>query len=179
MKSDHLTQSALSERLANAGILPMFGFPTRVRSLYQRPPHRLADESSAQVSDRSLEFAVSSFSPGSEVARDKQVHVCAGFAAWEFRGSTPRAVDPLGTPIRIKKCDSCGAVEPSDAPTGRRVPSATSARERSTCISPSASGRITHHATTTIRPSAVRRAAPPSLPGRLTSQSRSSTCRCR
>ena len=28
------TQDALSERLANAGLLPMFGFPTRVRLLY-------------------------------------------------------------------------------------------------------------------------------------------------
>jgi len=31
---------ALSERLANAGLLPMFGFPTRVRALYTRFPQR-------------------------------------------------------------------------------------------------------------------------------------------
>ncbi|MHC5720980.1 MAG: hypothetical protein ACYTX0_55405, partial [Nostoc sp.] len=34
------TQDKLSERLANAGLLPMFGFPTRVRSLYTRFPAR-------------------------------------------------------------------------------------------------------------------------------------------
>src|SRR5262249_37285278 len=70
-----------------------------------------SDESDAQVSDRPLDMAVSSFAPGAEIAKDKQIHVCVGFAAWEFRGQTPQAVDPLGTAIRIKKCDSCGAVE--------------------------------------------------------------------
>ncbi len=118
--SEHLTQPELSERLANAGVLPMFGFPTRVRALYQRPPRTLDDDASAQVSDRSLEMAVSSFSPGSEVARDKQIHVCTGFAAWEFRGRKPYTVDPLGTAIKVKRCDACGAVEataePADAP---------------------------------------------------------------
>jgi hypothetical protein len=34
----NLTQTELSERLANAGTLPMFGFPTRVRALYERAP---------------------------------------------------------------------------------------------------------------------------------------------
>ena len=34
----HLTQDHLSERLANAGVLPMFGFPTRVRYLYHKRP---------------------------------------------------------------------------------------------------------------------------------------------
>ena len=110
----HLTQGELSERLANAGVLPMFGFPTRVRSLYGRPPGSLGDDASAQVSDRALEMAVSSFSPGSEIARDKQIHVCTGFAAWEFQGRRPRSVNPLGTALKVKKCDSCGAVEAGD-----------------------------------------------------------------
>jgi DEAD/DEAH box helicase domain-containing protein len=116
--SEHLTQSELSERLANAGVLPMFGFPTRVRALYQRPPRTLADDAAAHASDRSLEMAVSSFSPGSEIARDKQIHVCTGFAAWEFRGRKPHPVDPLGTPIRVNKCDSCGAVAATHEETG-------------------------------------------------------------
>jgi DEAD/DEAH box helicase domain-containing protein len=34
VQNQHLTQDHLSERLANAGVLPMFGFPTRVRSLF-------------------------------------------------------------------------------------------------------------------------------------------------
>ena len=35
-------QNALSERLANAGILPMFGFPTRTRYLFHAPPRGAA-----------------------------------------------------------------------------------------------------------------------------------------
>ena len=34
----HLTQDQLSERLANTGVLPMFGFPTRVRYLFHKRP---------------------------------------------------------------------------------------------------------------------------------------------
>jgi DEAD/DEAH box helicase domain-containing protein len=117
VRSEHLTHVELSERLANAGVLPMFGFPTRVRVLYHRPPRSQKDAASAQVSDRALEMAVSSFSPGSEVARDKQIHVCAGFAAWEFRGNRPYTVDPLGKAVRVSKCDACGAVEPTSGKT--------------------------------------------------------------
>ena len=114
-ESKHFTQQELSERLANAGILPMFGFPTRVRSLYARPPQSLSDDASAQVSDRPLEMAVSSFSPGSEIARDKQIHVCTGFAAWEFRGRRPQPVDPLGPPMAVKKCPECGSIKATTA----------------------------------------------------------------
>lgn len=110
IESPHFTHSELSERLANAGVLPMFGFPTRVRALYRRPPRSLDDDDEAKVSDRPLDFAVSSFSPGSEVLKDKQTHLAVGFAAWEFPGR-PRPVDPLGEPLRIQRCPSCGAVE--------------------------------------------------------------------
>jgi DEAD/DEAH box helicase domain-containing protein len=114
VEKSFFTQSELSERLANAGVLPMFGFPTRVRPLYSRPPANLRDDDSAQVSDRSLEMAVSSFSPGTEVMKDKQIHISVGFAAWEFRGPRPTPVDPLGTPIHVRRCPSCGAVEPTE-----------------------------------------------------------------
>jgi DEAD/DEAH box helicase domain-containing protein len=107
--SAHFTQIELSERLANAGVLPMFGFPTRSRSLYKRKPKSVGDDDDAQVSDRSLEIAISSFSPGSEVLRDKQTHVCVGFAAWEFKGK-PVAVDPLGVALHVRRCPSCLAV---------------------------------------------------------------------
>ncbi|MEI9954880.1 MAG: helicase-related protein [Ferruginibacter sp.] len=42
VKNEHdYTQIALSERLANAGYLPMFGFPTKVRVLYENKPNKL------------------------------------------------------------------------------------------------------------------------------------------
>jgi len=63
--------------------------------------------------------ATTSFSPGSEVARDKQVHVCTGFAAWEFRGDRPQPVDPLGPPLTVKKCPECGAGQATGGPDGQ------------------------------------------------------------
>ena len=84
--SPYQTDSELSKRLATTGLLPMFGFPTRARSLYCRAPRRLKDEDDAVVADRSLDLAISYFSPGAEVLKDKRMHVCVGFAAWEYRG---------------------------------------------------------------------------------------------
>jgi DEAD/DEAH box helicase domain-containing protein len=102
-------QSELSEQLANAGILPMFGFPTRVRELWGRPPNSL-DDGEACVSDRALDLAVSSFAPGSEVVKDKQTHICVGFAAFEPRFGKMVPADPLGEGVPIARCRDCDAV---------------------------------------------------------------------
>jgi DEAD/DEAH box helicase domain-containing protein len=105
------TQRELSERLATAGVLPMFGFPTRVRPLFYRPPRQQRDEQDAQVSDRSIDVAVSSFSPGSEVLKDKQIHTCLGFAYWDYQGRRPVPADPFAPPVQLVRCSSCGATE--------------------------------------------------------------------
>jgi Lhr-like helicase len=65
------TQNALSERLANAGKLPMFGFPTRVRLLHTK-------WSDKGTIDRDLDTAISQFAPNSETVRDKAVHTSCG-----------------------------------------------------------------------------------------------------
>ncbi|NJK82290.1 MAG: hypothetical protein HC914_21530 [Chloroflexaceae bacterium] len=72
-------QDALSERLANAGLLPMFGFPTRVRLLYTAWP-TTADTwpPVGGVIDRNLDLAISQFAPGSETVKDKAVHTAIG-----------------------------------------------------------------------------------------------------
>lgn len=103
-------QAALSETLAGAGVLPMFGFPTRVRSLYFGRPRDRDDDDRVKVSDRALEMAVSSFSPGSEVLKDKQIHTCVGFAAWDYSSFRPAPDEPLGPPKTISRCDSCGSI---------------------------------------------------------------------
>ena len=109
--SSHFGQPELSERLANAGLLPMFGFPTRVRSLYRRAPRSRDDEAESTVSDRRLDMAISSFAPGAEVLRDKQLHLCVGFAAYEFARGRPTPRDPLGTPITLVRCQECDAID--------------------------------------------------------------------
>ena len=102
----------LSELLANAGLLPMFGFPTRVRSLYSNVPRRAQDIEGAQVADRDIEIAISSFAPGSEVIKDKSKHTVVGFGHWTPKGNRAEPLpDPLGPRHTLLNCPSCGAVQ--------------------------------------------------------------------
>jgi len=71
----------LSEALAYKGILPMFGFPTRVRLMFtQRPRRGFPWPPDHGTVDRSLDIAISQFAPGSETVKDKQVHKSVGVA---------------------------------------------------------------------------------------------------
>jgi DEAD/DEAH box helicase domain-containing protein len=115
--SAYQVQDELSERLANGGVLPMFGFPTQARALFGRKPKGRSDLEGATVTDRSLEQAISYFSPGAEVLRDKQTHVCVGFAAYDLRGDAAVPVDPLGTPLRISRCPNCESVDVAEENT--------------------------------------------------------------
>ena len=99
----------LSRTLASGGLLPMFGFPTRVRALYDAAPRSAFGEDYAKVSERDMDMAISSFAPGAEVLRDKQMHLCVGFAAWDFKGNNAVDADPLGAPKRTARCQECDA----------------------------------------------------------------------
>ena len=110
----------LSQTLASGGLLPMFGFPTRVRALYNGVPQSAFLEDHVKVSERDIDMAVSSFSPGAEVLRDKEMHLCVGFAAWEFKGNNATPVDPLGEPKRIARCPDCDATQTIEGQDIRR-----------------------------------------------------------
>lgn len=97
----------LSELLATHGVLPMFGFPTRVRNLVRARPKALGQLDEVTVSDRPLGQAISMFSPGAKIVRDGALHVVAGFAFWKPEHGQMRPVDPLGSPHRIGQCDQC------------------------------------------------------------------------
>lgn len=111
------TQKSLSERLANGGLLPMFGFPTRVRPLYTTwpwvgspwPPEK-------GVVDRDLDIAISQFAPGSETVKDKAVHTACGvvelFPQGDAVGSGSGFVPDLnsGNPMPVGLCDNCQAL---------------------------------------------------------------------
>jgi len=104
-------QDTLSERLANAGQLPMFGFPTRVRLLHTK-------WSNNGTIDRDLDTAISQFAPNSETVKDKAVHTACGVV--ELRplgngnrvqstsGFTPALPDP--NPSLLGLCRNCQAV---------------------------------------------------------------------
>ena len=119
-----LVQDALSERLANRGILPMFGFPTRARLLYHKMPRNWPPR---HVVDRDLELAVSMFAPGAETVKERTIHTAVGVA--HYRRSGPFAVegsDPLGPPVRIGLCGNCQHVE-TDVPDRPACPVCASA----------------------------------------------------
>lgn len=111
------TQTALSERLANAGVLPMFGFPTRVRFLYHDRPRRAYPWPPEDVIDRELDIAISQFGPGAETVKDGLIHTAVGVVDYRPQGN--RIIEepaPLGPPITVGLCARCQAVDGSQPP---------------------------------------------------------------
>jgi Lhr-like helicase len=110
------TQDALSERLANAGLLPMFGFPTRVRLLYTRWPSQGTQwPPETGVVDRNIDVAISQFAPGSQTVKDKAVHTACGVVELCPQGgivqSSPGLVPPLTSVNQsLGLCGNCQAV---------------------------------------------------------------------
>ena len=100
-------EGELSELLATAGILPMFGFPTRARDLYDRSVRTRRALEQAVVADRPLDMAVSAFSPGAQIVRDGLLHTAVGFAHYEVKGKDAYPVDPLGPPLHAGTCSEC------------------------------------------------------------------------
>lgn len=134
--SDHVadlryTQDALSELLANAGLLPMFGFPTRVRLLFTRWPRRGRSwPPETGTVDRDLDIAISQFAPRSETVKDKAVHTACGVVKLSPAGNgvasepgfTPNLVATNNAPIGV--CANCQAISylnplPGPAPSGQ------------------------------------------------------------
>jgi len=102
-------QEFLSERLANAGLLPMFGFPSRVRQLYlKRPrfPHEIGDSGIG----RPLEIAVSQFAPGSETVKDKTIYTAVGLVHYCRRNGRVEEEDGRGDEFSVGMCSQCGAL---------------------------------------------------------------------
>lgn len=65
----------VASHLAEEGILPMFGMPTRTRLLY----HGIRRNYDPETIDRDLDLAVSEFAPGSQKTKDKRVYTAIGF----------------------------------------------------------------------------------------------------
>jgi hypothetical protein len=108
----------LSERLAERGVLPMFGFPTRVRYLYTRRPAKSWPWPPSGVIDRDLALAASVFAPGSEVVKDGAIHTAIGIAGFRPGAFKPTVEpEPLGDQRAVAVCRACSFVtdEPIDS----------------------------------------------------------------
>ena len=111
-------QEALSERLAHAGLLPMFGFPTDARLLFTRgrySPNPWPPQSG--TIDRGLDIAISQFAPGSQIVKDKAVHTASGVANLFPYGNSVRLGNgfspplPDANPRPLALCDHCKSVQ--------------------------------------------------------------------
>jgi len=111
----------LSERLASEGVLPMFGFPTRVRYMYHdgRPTARFGWPPERGVVDREIEIAISQFAPGAQTVKDDELLTSVGVVDYHSVGGDVVAEpDPLGQPTTVGICRRCQALEESPAPSG-------------------------------------------------------------
>lgn len=112
-----LPQTSLSERLANLGILPMFGFPTRVRYLFHERPGAGYEWPPENVVDRELDIAISQFAPSAETVKDGLIHTSVGCVGYQPQGNVVvEQPSPLGPPVVIGMCRLCFAVDPSQNP---------------------------------------------------------------
>lgn len=121
----------LSERLASLGILPMFGFPTRIRYLFHEkpgfgttgfPPER-------GVVDRQLGIAISQFAPGAQTVKDDELHTAVGIADFRPDGKDIAAFpDPLGTTVLVGVCRKCQALVDEDVGASSACPYCSTAQ---------------------------------------------------
>ncbi|RVA09375.1 helicase [Mesorhizobium sp. M7A.F.Ca.US.002.01.1.1] len=73
------TASNLSSFLAEQGLLPMYGMPTRVRDLYVGTEPNDLGEPDWDTIDREMDLAIYEFAPGRSLVRDKRKHTVIGF----------------------------------------------------------------------------------------------------
>ena len=105
----------LSQQLAECGVLPMFGFPTRTRLLYHERPFNHFPWPPKATVDRDLDLAISQFAPNSELVKDKVVHTAIGIANWHpLGGRVEPSSNPLGQLHRIISCTRCASIDEVD-----------------------------------------------------------------
>ena len=112
-------QEALSERLANAGLLPMFGLPTRTRYLFHERFTRAYPWPPDEVVDRELDIAISQFAPGSETVKDGLIHTAVGVVEYRPQGNRASEMPgPLGPGLNLGVCTVCQAIDDTQRPPG-------------------------------------------------------------
>ncbi|MBD1929829.1 DEAD/DEAH box helicase [Trichocoleus sp. FACHB-90] len=118
-----LTGEGFAERLAEGGVLPMYGMPSRVRLLYHGLNYRNREFNSI---DRDLDLAVTEFAPGSEKTKDKRIYTSIGFTApllFTQNGVVPANNRPLSQRRWMLRCGRCQRTETfDDSPDNQLCP---------------------------------------------------------
>jgi Lhr-like helicase len=109
--SKEILEPNLANRLAEAGILPMYGLPTRSRNLYTNLGTRRVnkhDEGTESSIQRDLGQAISQFAPGSERIKDKILFKPDGLIGQPyFMGGRWQAGDPAPSKRWLLHCETC------------------------------------------------------------------------
>ena len=115
-----IEERGLAHTLAEAGLLPMYGMPTRVRNLYcnHKRPVKDVPLRTWETIDRDLDLAIYEFAPGSVLVKDKMQHRCIGFTGplVDFRDRVRRGstndINPMSTAFSetfwMVQCMTCG-----------------------------------------------------------------------
>ncbi|PSR55795.1 hypothetical protein AHMF7605_20980 [Adhaeribacter arboris] len=108
--NEEISTNDISEKLAEGGVLPMFGMPTTVKNLY----HGINQHLETLTIDRAQSMAIYEFAPGSQKTKDKAIHQVIGFTT-EIKNKLNQFGNHNwdGNPFSINKwmsrCRSCGA----------------------------------------------------------------------
>lgn len=77
INNEEIATTDVSEKLAEGGILPMFGMPTTIRNLY----HGINKHLEPLSIDRAQSMAIYEFAPGAQKTKDKAIHQVIGFTS--------------------------------------------------------------------------------------------------
>jgi DEAD/DEAH box helicase domain-containing protein len=115
IENDEISTIDISEKLAEGGVLPMFGMPTSVRNLYHEITYDGRDYSLKSI-DRNTDLAIYEFSPGAQKTKDKAIHTSIGFTD-DYFVRNGRWGDPViadGSPFYNErwmiKCKTCNFI---------------------------------------------------------------------
>jgi len=136
--------SGLAAHLANEGVLPMYGLPTRVRELVVGEDRRLRETISL---DRDLDVAIFEFAPGRVLVHDKREHRCIGLTPRiGLKGNELGTLQELPWDRRflLGSCPRCSAwqqLQPSEEEDTLTCPSCGQSSERTgwevrSCLEP-------------------------------------------
>jgi DEAD/DEAH box helicase domain-containing protein len=114
LASGEFIELNLAHRLAEAGVLPMFGMPTRVRNLYYDRPGD--DGEGFKAIDRDLDLAIAEFSPGAERTKDKRTYKPNGLigSILPARYNQWNSTDPVPYRKWQVRCPNCNYLEEFD-----------------------------------------------------------------
>jgi Lhr-like helicase len=114
VNNEEIATTDVSEKLAEGGILPMFGMPTTIRNLY----HGISKHLEPLSIDRAQSMAIYEFAPGAQKTKDKAIHQVIGFTSdiinTRINGNetvTNARKQPFSMNRWFVRCRACGFFE--------------------------------------------------------------------